>query len=633
MTSLTTFIQRFYCAFLLLAGVVWASNGFQWLGVSLLDAEWVGFYLSVGVAAAFLQVPYGKKAGVLDIALGFIAIAAWLWMSLHFSDWLVDIAGATPEKYVPGAIAILLMMEALRKISGVPITLLVWLLIAYGFFGYMLPGPLQANYQRPEAFILYLYADTNAIPGLVLNIIAGMVLAFIVFGKLMEVSGATEFFTDLAMALMGHRRGGPAKVAVVASGLFGSISSSPVGNIMSTGVVTIPLMKRVGFKPYYAAAIEAVASTGGQIAPPVMGATAFLIAEFLRISYMDVVAAAALPALFYYLCLFMQVDAVARSEGLSGMPRAQLPRLMAVLGKGWPFALPLALLIYLLFWRGSTPAFAALASSVVLLVFAFLKGRLRTRADWAALIFGGGAGMVPLIMIGGAAGVVVGVMNATGLGQSLSFVLVQAGSNWGLLPMLIVTAILCIILGMGMPTTAIYVILSTVIGPALIKMGLTPLSAHLFIFYFGVMSFLTPPVAVSSFVAAGLAETSMWRTGWVGMQLSMIALLLPFIWAYDPALLLDGSWLSIVLVVVTTLAAIMLISRGLLTMRSRNLSTAVLGGVITVAAVAVAVSPVWLGPELMTAGIIAVVTLAACKLWSKAERRKERLETAGAVGE
>ncbi|HZD90088.1 MAG TPA: TRAP transporter fused permease subunit, partial [Pseudolabrys sp.] len=582
---------------------------------------------------AFLQVPYGKKAGVLDLALGFTAIAAWLWMSFHFSDWLVDIAGATPEKYVPGAIAILLMMEALRKISGVPITLLVWLLIAYGFFGYMLPGPLQANYQRPEAFILYLYADTNAIPGLVLNIIAGMVLAFIVFGKLMEVSGATQFFTDLAMALMGHRRGGPAKVAVVASGLFGSISSSPVGNIMSTGVVTIPLMKRVGFKPHYAAAIEAVASTGGQIAPPVMGATAFLIAEFLRISYMDVVAAAALPALFYYLCLFMQVDAVARSEGLSGMPRTQLPRLMAVLRTGWAYALPLAFLIYLLFWRGSTPAFAALASAVVLLVFASLKGRLRTRADWGELIFGGGAGMVPLIMIGGAAGVVVGVMNATGLGQSLSFVLVQAGSNWGLLPMLIVTAILCIILGMGMPTTAIYVILSTVIGPALIKMGLTPLSAHLFIFYFGVMSFLTPPVAVSSFVAAGLAETSMWRTGWVGMQLSMIALLLPFIWAYDPALLLDGSWLSIVLVIVTTLAAIMLISRGLLTMRSRNLSTAVLGGAITAAAVAVAVSPVWLGPESMTAGIIAVVTVAACKLWSEAERRKERLETAGAMGE
>jgi TRAP transporter 4TM/12TM fusion protein len=615
MTSVTTFLQRFYSAFLLLGGVVWASNILLQLGISLIDAEWVGVYLSVGIATAFLQVPYGKRAGLLEIVLGFVAIAAWFWMSRHFEGWLVDIEGATPEKYVPGAIAIVLMMEALRKVSGLPITLLVWLLIGYGFFGYLLPPPLQANYQPPEAFILYLYADTNAIPGLVLVIIAGMVLAFIVFGKLMEVSGATQFFTDLAMAVMGHRRGGPAKVAVVASGMFGSISSSPVGNIMSTGVVTIPLMKRVGFKPHYAAAIEAVASTGGQIAPPVMGATAFLMAEFLRISYFDVVIAAILPALFYYICLFMQVDAVARREGLSGMPRAQLPKLVPVLRNGWAFAVPLALLIYLLFWRGSTPAFAALAASALLLLFALLKGQLRSRAEWGELIFGGGGGMVPLIMIGGAAGVVVGVMNATGLGQSLSFVLVQAGGSWGLLPMLLITAILCIILGMGMPTTAIYVILSTVIGPALIKMGLTPMAAHMFIFYFGVMSFLTPPVAVSSFVAAGLAGASMWRTGWVGMRLSVIALLLPFIWAYDPSLLLDGSWLSIAIVIATTLAAILLISRGFLALHGGSAASMMIGIVVTLAAIALAAAPVWLGPESAAAGVVAVAVVAACKWW------------------
>ena len=621
MTPVTTFLQRIYAAFLLLGGVVWASNILPRLGVSLIDAEWVGIYLSVGVALAFLQVPYGKRAGVFEIALGFIAIAAWCWMSYHFEGWLVDIDGATPEKYVPGAIAVVLMMEGLRKASGLPIALLVWLLIGYGFFGYLLPQPLQANYQRPEAFILYLYADTNAIPGLVLVIIAGMVLAFIVFGKLMEVSGATQFFTDLAMSIMGHRRGGPAKVAVVASSLFGSISSSPVGNIMSTGVVTIPLMKKVGFKPHYAAAIEAVASTGGQIAPPVMGATAFLMAEFLRISYFDVVIAAALPALFYYVCLFTQVDAVAQREGLSGIPRSQLPRLVAVLRKGWGFVVPLALLVYLLFWRGATPAFAALAASALLLAFALLKGRLRTRTEWAELIFGGGGGMVPLIMIGGAAGVVVGVMNATGLGQSLSFVLVQAGSSWGLLPMLLVTAILCIILGMGMPTTAIYVILSTVIGPALIKMGLTQLAAHMFIFYFGVMSFLTPPVAVSSFVAAGLAGASMWRTGWVGMQLSVIALLLPFIWAYDPSLLMDGSWLSIAIVCATTLAAILLISRGLLLLHAGNAAKVTLGAVTTLAAVGLAAAPVWLGPDSVTAGAIAVAVVVGTKWWSKRESR------------
>jgi TRAP-type uncharacterized transport system fused permease subunit len=200
-------------------------------------------------------------------------------------------------------------------------------------------------------------------------------------------------------------------------------------------------------------------------------------------------------------------------------------------------------------------------------------------------------------------------------------VLVQAGSTWGLLPMLLITAVLCILLGMGMPTTAIYVILSTVIGPALIKMGMTPLAAHLFIFYFGVMSFLTPPVAVSSYVAAGLAGANMWRTGWVGMQLSVIALLLPFVWAYDPSLLLEGSWLSIAIVIATTLAAIVLISRGLLALQAGKVTTAALGGVITLAAVAMAVAPVWLGPESVTAGVIAVAVVAACKWWPRLEGR------------
>lgn len=607
-------LQRLYTGFLLLGGVLWASNSLLSLGISLIDAEWVGGYLGVGIAAAFLQTPYGKRAGLLDVALGLIAIAAWGYMSWHFQAWLVDIEGATPQKYIPGVIAIVLMMEALRKASGLPITILVWILIGYGFFGYLIPGPMQATYQAPAAFVMYLYSDTNAIPGLVLVIIAGMVLAFIVFGKLMEVSGATQFFTDLAMALMGHRRGGPAKVAVVASSLFGSISSSPVGNIMSTGVVTIPLMKKIGFKPHYAAAIEAVASTGGQIAPPVMGATAFLMAEFLRINYFDVVVAAVLPALFYYICLFIQVDSVAEREGLAGVPKSQLPKLLTVLRKGWGFVLPLILLVYLLFWGGATPAFAALAASAVLLVFAFAKKRMLTWSEWAALIFGGGSGMIPLIMIGAGAGVVVGVMNATGLGQSLSFVLVQAGGSWGLLPMLAITAVLCIILGMGMPTTAIYVILSTVIGPALIKMGVTPMGAHLFIFYFGVMSFLTPPVAVSSFVAAGLAEASMWRTGWVGMRLSVVSMLLPFVWAYDPALLLDGSWLSISIVVLTTMAAILVISRGFVELQDLERDRLLLGAVLVAGALVIGASPVWLGPESWWAGGIAVAALVACKL-------------------
>lgn len=615
MHVLTTSLQRFYTAFLLLGGVVWASDVLLWLDVSLIDAEWLGIYLGIAIAAAFLHVPYGKKAGTLDILLGFVGMACWGWMAWNFQDWLVDFEGPTPSKFVPGAIAIIVMMEALRKASGLPIAILVWVLIFYGLFGHVIPGPLQAHYQRPVDFIMYIYADTNAVPGLVLVIIAGMVLAFIVFGKLMEVSGATNFFTDLAMSVMGHKRGGPAKVAVVGSSLFGSISSSPVGNIMSTGVVTIPLMKKTGFKPHYAAAIEAVASTGGQIAPPVMGATAFLMAEFLQINYFDVVVAAALPALFYYLCLFMQVDAVAVREGLQGVPKAQLPRFLAVVRRGWGFLLPLAVLIYMLFWRGATPAFAALVASAVLLVFALVGRKMRTRADWGRFIFGGGAGMIPLVMIGAAAGVVVGVMNASGLGQSLSFILVDAGASWGLLPMLIITAVLCIILGMGMPTTAIYVILATVLAPALTKMGMTQMAAHLFIFYFGVMSFLTPPVAVSSYVAAGLAKASMWKTGWIGLRLSSIAMLLPFVWAFDPALLLDGSPMAIGVVVATTTAAIFLISRGFVALQEPGDRKELLTGLgLVLLAFGFGSSPIWLGSESWVAGAAALFAIAGCWL-------------------
>src|SRR5690554_6116069 len=558
-----TNLQRAYYAFLLIGGVAWALDLFLHLGFSLIEAEWLGPYLGVAIVVAFLETPYRERAGAVDVISGLIAIAAWCWLGLNYGAWLIDYEGFTPDKYIPGMLAIALMIEGLRKSCGLSISLLVWALIGYGLLGNALPPPWQADRLSLEALTVYLYTDTNAIPGLVLVIIASLVLAFVVFGKLMETSGATAFFTNLAMALMGRRRGGPAKVAVVASSMMGSISGSPVGNIMSTGFVTIPMMKRTGFRPRDAAAIEAVASTGGQIAPPVMGATAFLMAEFLQISYVEVVKAALLPAIFYYLCVFLQVDAIARKAGLEGLPRADLPRVRATLKAGWIFIVPLAVLIYLLFWLGKSPQAAALGSSALLMVLAVLRGRFRSRADWAELVLGGGKAMVPLVMIAGGAGVVIGIMNVTGLGQSLAFVLVQAGTSWGLFVMLLITAALSIVLGMGMPSTAIYVVLASIIAPPLIEMGVTAMAAHMFIFYFGVLSFLTPPVAVSSYVAAGIANANMWQTSWAGMRLAAVAFLMPFIWAFDSTLLLDGSWRAVATVCCTTTSAVFLISQGL----------------------------------------------------------------------
>jgi len=612
--SLAAGLKSTCFAFLILGGIAWVMNVPQFLGVPIITAEWLGVYLAVAVAAAFLNHPYGASAGLLEIVLGILAVASWSWMSAHYDIWLTDFAGYTPQKYVPGVVALVLMMEALRKSCGLPITLLVWLLIVYGFAGYLLPPPFQADRLALPSYVMYLYADTNAVPGLVLTIIASLVLAFIVLGKLMEVSGATAFFTELALATMGHRRGGPAKVAVIASSLFGTISGSPVSNIMSTGVVTIPMMKRTGFRDYQAAAIEAVASTGGQIAPPVMGAAAFLIAEFLQITYYEVVVAAALPAFFYYLCLFIQIDAIAARRGLAGLPKSELPAARQVLKTGWAFMAPLALLVYLLFWMAYTPSLAAMSAAALLLLFAFARGRMISRADWSDFVFGGGANMIPLVMIGAGAGVVVGVMNITGLGQSISFVLVQAGQGLGLFPMLVITALLSIVLGMGMPTTAIYVILSIVIAPALVKMGVDVLGAHLFIFYFGVLSFLTPPVAVSSFVAAGLAKASMWRTGWSGMQLAALAYLLPFLWIYNPSLLLQGSWLATALAVLTTTIAALIIAMGMQSAGIHNMRAVPLlrSIVFIVSGFAVGTAFLWTGPDSLTLLVPAAFGLALC---------------------
>ena len=561
MERFTAALLRVCLALIPIIGVLWIFSVSDRLGVTLTFQQTVGTVLGISIAAAFLKHPYAARAGWGEVALAAVSFAAWFWMAIHFEEWIVGMADRTPDKWVPGVIAILTMMEALRKACGIVITALVWVMIAYAYFGGHLPGVLEAEVFPPTKVVLYLYADNNGIPGLVLRVVTELVLAFIIFGKLLEVSGATRFFTDLAMALMGHRRGGPAKVAVVASSAFGTISGSAVGNIMSTGIVTIPMMKRTGFEPRHAAGIEAVASNGGQIAPPVMGATAFIIAEFLEVPYIDVVIAAAIPAALYYLVLFLQVDAIAARFGLLGLPRAELPRALPVLLTGWVFVLPLAVLIYFLFGLGYNPGLSAMYAVLALLALTVVRNRrLPSRGEWADYTFGSGENLLPLILIAAGAGVVMGVLNSTGLAFQLSIILAELGESAGIFAMLLVTALVSIILGMGMPTAAVYIILATVIAPALIEMGLQPMAAHLFLFYFGLLSMLTPPVAVASMVAAGIAGSDMWRTGVVGVQLAAAAYLLPFLWAFNPALVMEGSWQSVLYVTATAAVAGFLIA-------------------------------------------------------------------------
>lgn len=539
-----------------LLGVMWLLDVPHYLGLVLLEPEYVSVIAGISIAAGFMMRPYGKEAGWLEIWLGVIAIACWSWGSANYSFWLNDIVARGPDKWLPGLIGILLMIESMRRNCGVAVGIVVTVFLLYGLFGFVAPGIFESGEDKPFKVIIYLYSDSNAVPGLVIIVGATIVLAFILMGKVMEMSGATSFFTDTSMAALGHRRGGPAKVAVVASSIFGTINGTSVGNIMTTGIITIPLMKRTGFPARYAAAIEAVASNGGQLAPPVMGTTAFLIANFLDISYTEVVTAAIVPALIYYIVLFIQVDRVAARNGLEGLRREDLPNFRDAVAKGWIFLFPLALLMYLLFWLGYNPGKSALYASALMLVLGLARARRLPNLAFASeLLIGGARNMVPLLLVCTGAGLIIGVLNITGLGHSLVQSLTHVGETAGLIPMLAVTAVIAIVLGMGMPTSAVYIVLSVILAPAIVKMGIPAIAAHMFIFYFGLLSNLTPPVAVASFVAAGLAGSDMWRTGITGLKLAASAYLLPFLFVLNPALLMQGRWPEIVIVVITAVVS------------------------------------------------------------------------------
>lgn len=581
-----------------LIGILWIFSVPNYFGWAPVSQQTVAIILGLAAAAAFLKYPYFERAGLLELFLGVVVFSMWAWMAWNFEDWIVQMADRTPDMWVPSIFAIGLMMEALRKAAGRVIAVLVWVIIAYAYFGDHLPGALEAEVFPPTKTVLFLYADNNGVPGIVLRVITELVLAFIILGKLMEVSGGSQFFNDLALGAMGHRRGGPAKVAVLASSAFGTISGSTVGNIMSTGIVTIPLMKQAGFKPQHAGAIEAVASNGGQIAPPVMGATAFIIAEFLEVDYQEVVVAAAIPAILYFLVLFMQVDAIAVRFGIKGLPKSSLPVVRQVLKSGWIFILPLAVLIYFLFGLGYNPGLSALYASAFLLVLMIVRNRRPPTLDqWKDFFFGGGENLMPLILIGGGAGVIIGVMNSSGLGFQLSLILTEIGEANGTLVMLLLTAVICIILGMGMPTAAVYIVLVSVIAPALIKMGLIPMGAHLFIFYFGLLSMLTPPVAVASMVAAELAGSDMWRTGFIGVQLAVAAYLMPFLWAFNPALILEGSTIAIIYVLATTIAAGLVIAKSVVAYGTGGPFGMFRSLALFATALVIGSATLWLGPE------------------------------------
>jgi TRAP transporter 4TM/12TM fusion protein len=535
-------------------GFLWLLDAPIRLRLPLLDEH---FYLAIAglsTAAGFLTRPLGGRAGWREIAIALFAIGLWAWAGWRYETWLILGGHQHPEKWLTGACALLLLFEAIRRCCGTGIAAMMGAIALYAFVAHWFPGVLEGQYTEPRRLIAYLYVDTNGVPGVVLAVASTVVLAFIIFSKCLEATGAGRFFDGVSLALLGHYRGGPAKVAVASSSLFGIISGSSVANVVSSGIVTIPLMKRAGFSPSYAGAVEAVSSNAGQITPPVMGATAFIIAEFLQIPYSEVVLAAAVPAAVFYLVLLVQIDAYAARHRLHGLPRAELPRLGRVLAGGWVYVFPIALLVYLMFWEGMNVGKAALYSAGSMLVLSFVTTReISFKKLLRGLTVGVGEDMLTILLVSAGAGVVIGALNISGLSFSITLLLTQAAQHWGVLAMLALTAVLSLVLGMGIPTSAVYVLLSVVLAPALVKMGMVPIAAHMFIFYFGLMSMLTPPVAMASYAAAGIAGASLWKTSWDGLRLGVSGYLLPFIFALNPALLWQGSALAIAYACATVL--------------------------------------------------------------------------------
>jgi TRAP transporter 4TM/12TM fusion protein len=544
---------------LILAVIVWVADLPVRLGFALFTEQFLALVLACTLALVFLHCgPGGPPADdhvipIYDIVFALAGFLSTLYIAVHYPDLFKTMVYRPLDGIVVASIIVLLVIEATRRTAGPVLTLVVLGLCAYAMLGYLLPGEFASRRVDLTRLAVYLGIDTNALFGQSLQVAVIIVLPFILMGQILTRAGGGDYFTDLAMAAMGRYRGGAAKIAVVGSGLFGTISGSAVANVAGVGIITIPLMKRSGFPAPTAAAIEAVGSTGGQLMPPVMGAAAFLVAEYLQVPYRDVMIAAILPAVLYYLALFMQVDLEAAKRNIAGAPLDRMPAVKLVLLKGWFFPIPFAILILGLVSWNLRPEYAALLASVVLLAFVMIFGydgkRLSVREAMATIV-STSAVVLDIIVVTAAAGLVIGVLNLTGVAFGLSMQLLTASGD-NILVLLVITAMVAVVLGMGMPTVGVYVIMASLAAPALIKAGISPMQAHLFVMYFGMLSMVTPPVAFAAFAAANIAKASFWETGWASVKIGWAAYIVPFLFALSPQLILRGDPLQVTISVVT----------------------------------------------------------------------------------
>lgn len=562
--------------------IAWAADLFRKVGLLLYTEQYLLGMLALALPLVFLTARARKTAEAVAVdrmpwydwlaaAAGFGAAG---YMAVRYPVLAELIAMHPSDGLVAGLVVIFLVLEGLRRTAGTALTMIIVGFLVLALLGHFIPGTLAGRRVEWDNLAYYLAWDPSGMLGTPMVVVTTIVTAFVFFGQVLLKSGGSAFFTEIATALVGRYRGGQAKIAVTASALFGSISGSAVSNVVTTGVVTIPLMRSGGYRAVDAGAIEAVASTGGQLMPPIMGAAAFLMADFLQISYAEVVTAAVIPAFLYYGSLFIVADLEAARRGIVRIPEHQIPKAWPVLKQGWMFPIPFIVLVGTLFFLNYSPELSALLSSVVILATGMVVGyqgkRLHLRDVFDALRSTGIA-VLDIIMIGAAAGFVIGVLNISGLGFGLTLALVNLGGG-NMILLLLISAAVCIVLGMGMPTAGVYILLSTLVAPALVEVGILPIAAHLFILYFGMMSMITPPVALAAFAAASLSGADPMRTGFAAMRFGWIAYVIPFMFVLAPTLVMQGPSYAIVLAAVTALIGVWLVAIGIVGHLVRNLN-------------------------------------------------------------
>lgn len=500
-------------------------------------------HLTFAIVAVYVLYPGTRKSSRVSAPwYDWLLAAASACVVGYIAVFFNDIArrGAEPMEYeiYLGIAAIVLVVEAGRRVVGNVLPCLSVLFLLYCYFGNYVPGMFQIRGYSLNRIIQHMYLTSEGIFGLALGISATFVIVFIIFGAFLSKSGGAKLFNELALALAGSRPGGPAKVAVVASGLLGTINGSSVANVATTGTFTIPLMKKVGYAPHYAGAVEACASTGGQLMPPIMGAGAFIMSEFLNIPYLSIAAAAVIPALIYYTAIFTNVHVRARRDGLEGIRKEDLPDAREVMKRDGHLLIPVVVIVVTLLMK-YTPLRAGFIGVVSVIFISALKKNTRmSPKDILDALVEGARGALGVALACALVGFIVGTSSLTSLGLTISNNIIEI-SGGNLLLTLIMAMVACLVLGMGLPTTANYIVCSTIIAPALIGMDVLPLSAHLFVFYFGIMADLTPPVCLAAFTGAGIAGASPAKTGFAATKIALASYLLPYCFVYNPMLLLQ----------------------------------------------------------------------------------------------